>query len=81
MMPTFVLVVFLNQIDRQNISFAALTMNRCEQSALGGGNTLALFFGWAQPTSSTVYDKNCSYPASSSYNMAKQSLGGRRTDH
>jgi hypothetical protein len=28
LMPTFVLVMFLNQIDRHNISFAALTMNR-----------------------------------------------------
>lgn len=28
LMPTFVLVVLLNQIDRHNISYAALTMNR-----------------------------------------------------
>lgn len=29
LMPTFVVVVLLNQLDRHNISFAALTMNRC----------------------------------------------------
>lgn len=28
LMPTFVLVMVLNQVDRHNISYAALTMNR-----------------------------------------------------
>lgn len=35
-MPIFILVVLLNQIDRQNINYAALTMNRSVHHTCSG---------------------------------------------
>lgn len=40
-MPAFILVVLLNQIDRHNISYAALTMNRYVQHSLFSGRVAA----------------------------------------
>jgi hypothetical protein len=42
LMPTFVLVVLLNQIDRHNISYAALTMNRQARVCLAAAHVYCL---------------------------------------